>query len=495
MWSLDLAPQWSEGVVLARRRVLLYELNEVPWSVVDHYVSLRPASTLASLLQNGRCLTSRDDDPAELSPWRTWPTFHKSLYTADHNSYELGQDPSSFRGTNVWDVVAEAGLSVGLFGALQSWPARHLNENSFYVPDTFARDAKTEPAALRNFQRFNLKMTAENSFSSDSPLNAREAIVAGLSLMRLGLSQRSAATIAAHLLREQVDGRHKGARSMMQALPSFDLFWRLFKQYQPSLSVFFTNHVAAMMHRFWGDAMPSYAQTFEYQPDPVFATFLTRALDIADAQLARLVAQTRRDPSLVLLVAASMGQDAIPAESLEGALLYLEDGARLLAGLGLSSLGGRPRLAMHPMCGIDFDDTAAASKAAAALRCVLFVDGGGPVFEDVELHGRAVTFRTSYRSLGSAHPSVVVEGQVRPVPCTFLGLSARPRLGGSNTAYHVPEGILIAAGSAVTPSPARAVVNILDIAPTILHEILHLAVPNDMVGKPDPAIFELRGAS
>ncbi len=149
------------------RKIVLYELNEVPWQVVDLYVADRPKSNLARLLDAGLSQTTANDDPVPLQPWRTWPTFHTSLYTDEHNSFELGQDPTTFRGVTIWDAAEAAGRSVGLFGPLQSWPARPFAAGGFFVPDTFSRTADTFPSSLRRFQQFNITMTRGNTFSSD----------------------------------------------------------------------------------------------------------------------------------------------------------------------------------------------------------------------------------------------------------------------------------------------------------------------------------------
>ena len=156
------APNGSSPVRM-RRDVLVYELNEVPWQIIDLYVRRRPQSTLASVVQQAQCLVTVDDDPELLSPWRTWPTFHTGLYTKDHNSWALGQDPETFRGEPIWDVAERAGLRVGTFGVPQSWPPRQFANDGFCIPDTFARDPQTRPASLSRFQEFNLSMTAENA--------------------------------------------------------------------------------------------------------------------------------------------------------------------------------------------------------------------------------------------------------------------------------------------------------------------------------------------
>ncbi|MCH9730066.1 MAG: hypothetical protein K0U84_10395, partial [Actinomycetia bacterium] len=152
------------------RDVILYELNEVPWKIVDYYTERRPNSYLAEILSRGQSITTRHDDSRYgLSPWRTWPSFHSSRY--DHNSFDLGQDPTTFRGDPIWNVAEEAGLSVGLFGPLQSWPPRKFAHGGFYVPDTFSKDSQTVPDSVQHFQQFNLAMTRENGFSADAPLN------------------------------------------------------------------------------------------------------------------------------------------------------------------------------------------------------------------------------------------------------------------------------------------------------------------------------------
>ena len=38
----------------SRRDVILYELNEVPWTIVDYYITRRPNSNLAELIEAGQ---------------------------------------------------------------------------------------------------------------------------------------------------------------------------------------------------------------------------------------------------------------------------------------------------------------------------------------------------------------------------------------------------------------------------------------------------------
>ena len=83
----------------------------------------------------------------------------------------------------------------------------------------------------------------------------------GLDLVRSGISSGSVLQLLKQLGLEQTDPRQKAARPIMQVLPCFDLYWRLHRRVRPELSIFFTNHVATVMHRYWGDAMAATSQS------------------------------------------------------------------------------------------------------------------------------------------------------------------------------------------------------------------------------------------
>lgn len=464
------------------RRVLLYELNEVPWSLIDRYTARRPSSTLAAFLDSCASATTINKDPVHLSPWRTWPTFHKSMYTEDHNSYDLGQDPKTFRGLDIWDAVAATGKRVGLFGPMQSWPAKSFPAGGFHVPDTFARRSDTVPARLMRFQRFNLAMTSENGFSSDNDLSSRLMATVGLDLVRHGLAPQSTATLVKHLVRERRDARYKAARPMMQVLPSFDLYWALHRKMRPALSIFFTNHVAGMMHRYWGDAMPDYDPS--YKKDAVFGGFVMEAMDLFDRQLARIMRFANRNPETVVVIASSMGQGPIEYNDLSDTYV-LEDSAKLTNALGLGA--AEERLAMYPKLALQFRDEADVSVAARRLAGVSAAFG--PVFRDIRTAGTTITFAINFSgTLGlESLPRKVTVRDDGPAPTSQaldiadLGLSIKQRLGGGNTAYHVPEGIFLARGAGIRVVKDRPDVEVLDVAPYLL-ELMGVSIPSTMQG-------------
>jgi hypothetical protein len=463
------------------KKVVLYELNEVPWQIADLYVDARPNSTLRALLGSSLCLTTVNEDPVPLQPWRTWPTFHTSLYTREHNSYDLGQDPATFHGVPLWDVADRAGRRVGLFGPLQSWPPRAFRNGGFFVPDTFAPSPETSPESLQRFQAFNLAMTRRNGFSSDAQLKPTELARAGLDLAVRGLAPSSAAMLGTMLVRERRDPRYTSARSVAQALPSFDLYWRLHRKYKPDLSVFFTNHVAGMMHRFWGDGVPGYAEDQQYEPDPVYATFVFQALDVFDRQLARMLRTIEGRDDTVLVVAASMGQGPVPFREIPETYV-LEDAGQLLERLHLD--GATPLLAMYPRVAVGFDDDAAAEHAAGLLASVRTERGA--LFTDIHHRGSTVSFEMDYPRGDRDLPRTAVVGNGsgdEKLDLGELGVVVRARPGGGNTAYHVGDGLFVAYGRGIARDNSRREVSVLDAAPSIL-DLMGLEPDPSMQGRP-----------
>lgn len=444
--------------------MILYELNEVPWAIVDRFVRLEPRSALASLLERCATATTVNDDPTHLQPWRTWPTFHTGLYAAEHGSLELGQDPGTFGGEPVWEAAERAGRTVGLFGVMQTWPARPPANGGFWVPDTFARSASAYPDELETFQRFNLSMTAENSTSSNAPLGTRRLIAAGADMMRRGLRPGSVAEIVRHLMRERRDPRWKGARPMLQVLASFDLYWRLHRRVQPDLSIFFTNHVAGMMHRYWGDAVEEYAQEHEYDRDEIFATFLDDAMRKFDRQLAVVLDFVDGRDDTTLLVASSMGQGAVPYRHI-GKCYVLRDPDALREALHLPE--SEPGLAMHPHHSFQYATPDSAARAAAALQPVQL--DGVPLFKSVDLAGTTVSLELNqFAGEGPVHLKNGASAGPAITDLAQIGVVVEERLGGGNTAYHIPEGIWLAHGPRTVADPARERFSVLDAKARVL---------------------------
>ena len=75
-------------------KIILFEINELPWEVVDWWTELNPKSPLAEIVVNSRNFETYTTDEGELHPWSTWPTVHREF---THDLYRVRQiNPPSY---------------------------------------------------------------------------------------------------------------------------------------------------------------------------------------------------------------------------------------------------------------------------------------------------------------------------------------------------------------------------------------------------------------
>lgn len=450
--------------------VIVYELNEVPWQILDEHVERHPEGALARLLKESATFTTHTVDEGHLSPWVTWPTMHRGVPNTEHGIANLGQDPSTFRHDPIWKIARAAGKSVGVFGALQSWPPEDPGRTGFHVPDTFAPDASCLPRRYEPFQRFNL----QNARRSGRVVGGLDkAAVAALlpRLPGLGIKPRSLRDAAKQLLADRRDPRMRHRRPAFQSVLGFDVFERAWRRSRPDYASFFTNHVAGFMHRFWRAAHPE-----EYDHlvpgEAAYADAIAWGMELADQHVGRLL---RMAPDATLIVASSMGQAAIrPSDRTRSA--RVADLSRLLAAVGWTGRFER-RPAMEPQTALQLQDNHAAT-ALAGLLGQLTDSTGHPLFQ-IE------TIQTSLSLTLRVSQDLLDDGQVRlpdgtTVPVHELGLedieAETP-----GTAYHIPQGIWIARGPHVQADPGRRSASALDHAPTLLG-CLGVTPPSHMQG-------------
>ncbi len=180
--------------------ILLLEINEIPWRLLDRYVDRPEFGNLNCFFRRSDHYTTLAVDTGELSPWVTWPTFHRGMNNEQHGIKNLGQDPSTFKGKPIWQEIRERGGSIGICGSMQSWPPVAPGEGGFYVPDTFAHDERCYPPYLNPLQAFNLAQVGKNArVVSDSMPRASDVVGVASTSLKSGVRLRTGARILAQL--------------------------------------------------------------------------------------------------------------------------------------------------------------------------------------------------------------------------------------------------------------------------------------------------------
>jgi len=70
--------------------ILLLEINEIPWRLIDRYGDRGAFSNTSCFLQQSHQFTTVAVDTGEHSPWITWPTLHRGMNNEKHGIKNLG---------------------------------------------------------------------------------------------------------------------------------------------------------------------------------------------------------------------------------------------------------------------------------------------------------------------------------------------------------------------------------------------------------------------
>lgn len=350
--------------------ILLLEINEIPWRLVDRYAGRPEFERISRFLKQSHQFTTVAVDTGELSPWVTWPTFHRGMNNEKHGIKNLGQDPATFRGRPIWQDIRNQGGSIGICGSMQSWPPIDPGENGFYIPDTFAHNERCYPPYLNALQAFNLSQVRMNGRVVSRALpRASETIRAASSFVKSGITVGTCARIAGQLLGERLDSSWAARRPVFQTI----LFWDVFRKHfnarrPPAFSTFFTNHVAGVMHRYWDDVFPQDFSERKHAAGDSNEPLMRFALGVLDDILAEVLGWAVDNPELVVILASSMGQDAVHRPNHEGVELVVEDLALLMAHTGIPREDYSPLLAMVPQIAVEIRDGDKRARARRVLE-------------------------------------------------------------------------------------------------------------------------------
>lgn len=289
-------------------KVLLLELNEINWRVVDRLIEQRGPGFLPNFeklrAEGAWAVQSAVERPPLLDPWITWVTLHTGVSPKVHGASVLEQSSDSITAPRTWQYVAEAGRKVGVFGSISSYPPPPLN--GFVVPGPFAPGNETHPPRLAPVQAVNRRYTQVHNKTTRAPTLAENAGTAA-SLVRMGLGLGTMAHVAAQLVRERIQSGQRWRRVCLQPRLNFDIFAALYRQERPDYATWHSNHAAHFMHHYWrawDDAVFPVKSSAKERKE--YGEAVPQGYRLCDALIGR--AMRLLDAQTVLVVASSMGQ-------------------------------------------------------------------------------------------------------------------------------------------------------------------------------------------
>ena len=98
-------------MITTNKKLILYELNEVPLKLLELYSKISPLSNISYLLNQGNILKTTTSDIGELHPWSTWPTVHRGVTNEKHRINFINQDLTiAKKWPPIWEKLADKNL-------------------------------------------------------------------------------------------------------------------------------------------------------------------------------------------------------------------------------------------------------------------------------------------------------------------------------------------------------------------------------------------------
>ncbi|MEX2172922.1 MAG: alkaline phosphatase family protein [Pirellulaceae bacterium] len=464
---------------LAPRQVLLVELNEITWRLLQPLLDQQALPALADLLRRGvRATAIAPEVSPDLDPWISWTTLYTGRPSAEHGVKFLEQPPETVQGPRIWDIAADAGKSLGLFGSIMSWPPRQ-DFRGFWVPGTFSPDEATYPASLQPIQELNLTYTRAHS-----PLAAGQRRSSKLSLLwklrRLGLKLSTLGEIASFFARRAAGRAHEWEKVSLQPLLNLDFFEALWTEHRPDFATFHTNHVAHYQHRYWRSTDPT---PFLEQPSADESRKYGGAIRFGYKSADRLVRRLQRlvGPETVLVVASGLGQQPyVSKEFREGrTVVRLQEIEQLLDLLGVRGQC-EPYSVMAPQWNVRFRTAEARERAARGLAAAYYGAADQPLLSHL-VAGDTICLNVCQklpRPIDWDTPCVFPEtGQTISMRQLCAEKDPTPKQG-----YHEAAGVFMMAGPGIRAGVDLHECSTLDLAPTMLH-LMGLPIPDHMPGR------------
>lgn len=433
------------------QKIILVELNEVPFRVMEYFCKKRPKSSLSKVLSHATKYETFTEDILQLAPWISWSTFHRGVPNSKHGIYHLSQSSNKIdsRYPPIWRLLKRHGLQVGVFGSLySSCIPDDAAEYSFYLPDYFDDDVFAHPSELLPFQEFNLVMTRDSARNVSRKIPVNALINFLLKAPQLGLTIATMFDTLSHLFKEARNHALRIRRRTYQPLIMADLFLKQMEKTKPDFATFYTAHVAAAMHRYWGAAFPE-----DYGDKPLDQEWIHKykdeilfAMDKFDVILNKLVKFISHNSDYTLVLASSMGQAAVPAEKAYEFLTII-DLKRFMSVLGVASDEWEFRPAAVPCVCISVE-TRAREKLVKSLQS-LKIDNQvmvedirpiKPMSYDIGDDG-FFHFSIQFDNYSGAR-EVCINGNSLSFELAGLGMMAHED-GVNCTAQHVKEGALL----------------------------------------------------
>ncbi len=366
----------------ASKRLILLELNEINFDIVEQYISLdgTPFRSLKKLLEGARIRTSCEKRYKELEPWIQWASVHTSRTYTEHGIYRLGDIVGSGI-PQIFEQLEYAGYTVGAISAMNA--ENRLRRPAYFIPDPWTQTPSDSSWWSQSLAQAVSQAVNDNARAHISAKSALQVVLGFLRFARVGHYQKYLSLVAA-------SHRKPWLKALVLDLLLHDVHWTLFNKKKPNFSTLFLNAGAHIQHHYFFNAEPIRKNSTKKNPTWYVAADedpLSDVLGLYDMIVGEYLARTDTD----VVLATGLAQK--PYDRVK--FYYrLNTHAVFLRKLGIVFSGLLPRMTRDFL--IEFENTHQALAAQNVLANVRVDDEDAPLFGEIDNRGNSLFVTLTY---------------------------------------------------------------------------------------------------
>jgi hypothetical protein len=365
-----------------KKRLILLELNEVNFDVVEKYLQEDGARfpALKTLISNKRIRTISEQKYDELEPWIQWPSVHTARTYREHGIFRLG-DVVNSKVPQIFEKLEEAGYKVGAISPMNA--ENRLKQPAYFIPDPWTQTPPDSSWWSKSLAEAVSQAVNDNA-RAKIMLKSAFQLVAGL--LRFGRIAHYPKYIALIL------GSRKKPwlKALVLDLLLHDVHWSMFNSKKPDFSTIFLNAGAHIQHHYFFNSDPLKSEFSTRNPDWYVSERedpLADVLNLYDLIVGEYF--SRSDTEIVL--ATGLAQK--PYDRLK--FYYrLNSHAEFLKGLGLKFSNVNPRMTRDFL--VEFGEEQEALSAEKVLASVRVQNDDLPLFGEIDNRGKTLFVTLTY---------------------------------------------------------------------------------------------------
>jgi hypothetical protein len=389
----------------AAQRLMLVQLNELSFDVVQRYVERLGLKSFATLMAGHFITTQAEPEYDLLEPWIQWPSVYNGQEASEHGLMRLG-DAIGHASPQIFETLEQRGVNVGCVAAFSA--ENRLQNPAYFIPDPWTATPSDNSWWSRVLSAAISQLVNDNS---QQRVTLRSLVHLTLGVMRFARPRH-------YDLYLRLAATARGApwrKALFLDVLLHDMHWRLFHAKGAQFSTVFLNAGAHIQHHYFRNAR-ALPQSSAANPADYVAAHLdpvAEMLGVYDRLLADYVALPAAggaaQNSTAAIIATGLSQQPYDREKY---YWRLRNHSQFLNAAGIAHSRVLPRMSRDFL--IEFNSRQDAALAELALSRLHVLPSGDALFGVIE--NRTDTVFTSLTYPHAITAQDVVAGGARPIP-------------------------------------------------------------------------------